>query len=273
MGDLASRLADPQHVEAQYRDAGRLDARTVLYERFSEPGEPWYRWLFARLAPAAGSRVLDAGCGTGGVWGANTDRVPGDLELVLVDRSEGMLDEARARLAPVAPEARCADLRALPFEDASFDLVTCNHVLYHVADPEAAIRELVRVCLPEGRVSIATNDWTHLQELRELLHRFGVEGVFRGVGRDMGTFDVEAAAFALGAALGRVAVHRRRDVLRVTEVGPLRDYVRSVLAQGEDGEPGLSRALAHVERVIATTGAFEAIACAGVVIGRRGAAP
>ena len=52
-------------------------------------------------------------------------------------------------------ESRLADVHfdvtAIPFGDASYDLVLCNHVLEHVPDDEQAMRELRRVLAPEGR--------------------------------------------------------------------------------------------------------------------------
>lgn len=47
-----------------------------------------------------------------------------------------------------------ADLQRLPFPDASYDLVICSHVLEHVPDDRAAMRELARICAPTGRVLI-----------------------------------------------------------------------------------------------------------------------
>ena len=49
-----------------------------------------------------------------------------------------------------------ADLTALPFEDAAFDLVLCSHVLEHVPDDRAALRELRRVLRPGGLAVIQT---------------------------------------------------------------------------------------------------------------------
>ena len=43
-----------------------------------------------------------------------------------------------------------ADICALPFEDNSFDIILCNHVLEHIPDDQKAMQELYRVMKPEG---------------------------------------------------------------------------------------------------------------------------
>ncbi|QXC60269.1 methyltransferase domain-containing protein [Aquihabitans sp. G128] len=54
-----------------------------------------------------------------------------------------------------SPRARVlGDLTALPFGEASFDLVVCFHVLEHVPDDRAAVRELVRITAPDGEVLV-----------------------------------------------------------------------------------------------------------------------
>ena len=50
---------------------------------------------------------------------------------------------------------RVADAKTLPFPDASFDLVTCQTLLIHLADPSAVIAEMARVARPGGLVLAA----------------------------------------------------------------------------------------------------------------------
>jgi ubiquinone/menaquinone biosynthesis C-methylase UbiE len=95
--------------------------------------------------------LLDVGCGSADVARAlvrKARRRAHRLEVVCVDVSEKVLAIARARSAdePSIRFAR-ADAAALPFADASFDVVTCNLTLHHFAPPEAvrALREMRRV--------------------------------------------------------------------------------------------------------------------------------
>lgn len=62
----------------------------------------------------------------------------------------------RCDLVPTSPEVMTADLQAMPFEDASFDLVIANHVLEHVADDRAALAEIRRVLRIGGRAVLQT---------------------------------------------------------------------------------------------------------------------
>jgi SAM-dependent methyltransferase len=100
--------------------------------------------------------VLDVGSGQGH-WGRLLGHVlPGDAVVTGVDREPAWVEEATRR----AEEEGLADrysyregvAEQLPFDDDSFDLVTCQTVLIHMPDPSAAVREMVRVAKPGGLV-------------------------------------------------------------------------------------------------------------------------
>jgi len=106
--------------------------------------------LAKSLAPEG--RVLDVGCGTGRFLGA----LPAHYERVGIDVSAEMLDRAREKGIEVFE----ASGDALPFDDASFDLVTTFAVLHHLIDPElvvATLREISRVVRPGGAAIV----WDH----------------------------------------------------------------------------------------------------------------
>ena len=112
---------------------------------------------FARLALAPGERVLDVGCGEGrhtlSAW------LEHPVHAIGIDLSARDLATAAARrddFADGAPaQARLSLLRAsglaLPFADASFDVVICSEVLEHVHDHRGLLREIARVLKPGGR--------------------------------------------------------------------------------------------------------------------------
>lgn len=59
-------------------------------------------------------------------------------------------------LSPLRPDHRQIDVEQLPFEDGSFELILCNHVLEHVADPDQALRELARCLTRDGHLIAQT---------------------------------------------------------------------------------------------------------------------
>ena len=110
----------------------------------------------AFLGPVAGARVLEvgAGAGQGARWVA---RHGGDV--VASDVAEGMLRQARiiAERTAISVPLICADARALPFADDSFDIVfTAFGVLPFVPDPGRVHREVARVLRAGGRWVFST---------------------------------------------------------------------------------------------------------------------
>ena len=96
-----------------------------------------------------GTRLLDAGCGAGLL--ALLANLRG-AQVSALDASPGLLAIARQRLP--AADVREGDLEALPFADASFDAVAAVNSLFYAEDMVAAMRELVRVVRPGGRLIV-----------------------------------------------------------------------------------------------------------------------
>jgi SAM-dependent methyltransferase len=117
-------------------------------ERASELGERVRRLV----GPFTGSEAaLDAGSGTGSLAFALAPHVG---EVVAVDSRTEYLDAGR-ELAPANVRFVEADVTALPFDYATFDIAGCVRVLHHVRRPELAVSELARVTRPGGRVLVA----------------------------------------------------------------------------------------------------------------------
>ncbi len=100
-----------------------------------------YKFAAARLGPG---RVIDLGCGTGHSWEELAPRAT-----VGVDIDPGALAEQER-------ETCAADIRSLPFPDASFESLVSIHSLEHVPDPERVVCEAARVLTPTGRAIFAT---------------------------------------------------------------------------------------------------------------------
>jgi ubiquinone/menaquinone biosynthesis C-methylase UbiE len=120
----------------------------------------WSEQIRSMIAFARGTppeRVLDLVCGAGASAFELARKLDG-ATITGVDVSPVMLRAARnardSKFQDVADQITFveADARALPFEDASFDLVTGHSFLYLVDDPEAVLREVRRVLAPGGRL-------------------------------------------------------------------------------------------------------------------------
>ncbi len=108
--------------------------------------------LRRELATALHGDVLEVGAGTGMTFAhVDWDEI---ASYTATDLSAGMLAEARRRPdiegRPVAFDQ--VDATALPYPDASFDTVTTSLTLCTVPDPECTLREMSRVCRPNGRI-------------------------------------------------------------------------------------------------------------------------
>lgn len=139
-------------------------------DKAAERGEPSYVWRAGQdrrlgmireaAADLAHARVLDNGTGIGAyveklrplageVWGLDYER-------------ERVLEAAR-RLGPARFVVGAGE--ALPFADASFDLVISNEVIEHVRDDRAAVEEMVRVLRARGRaVVFCPNRWYPVEQ-------------------------------------------------------------------------------------------------------------
>ena len=212
----------------QYADSSNLNARIQLYTRFSTRSDDFGRWVFDRLVLPGQTRLLELGCGTASLWAGNADRVSAGWDVMLSDMSPGMVREASCNLTDKGLEFGFSviDAQAIPLADSTLDAVVANHMLYHVPDRARAVSEIHRVLRPGGRLFATTIGRGHLRELRELVERI-VPGAF-GAGTEVGRFGLENGAVQLAKWFSRVALHRWRETLEVTEADALVTYVQSM---------------------------------------------
>jgi SAM-dependent methyltransferase len=188
------------------------------YERIAEVDEHhwWYRGMLSIEFVILGERLLrpdqrllDAGCGTGGLL-RYVAEARSFASLAGVDLGSDAIAIARRRV----PSARLevAPLRELPFEDSSFDLVVMHDVLQHVDEREvpASLVELRRVLAADGVLLLRTNGSRRLRREREdwrAYDRAALEETLREAGFECQRITYANMLLSIFAALRRRVPH------------------------------------------------------------------
>jgi len=224
-------VPDPQYLKhEQYKDASRLSARARLHSQYNRNKYGWFKWMFDLYHLPPDARILELGAGAGWLWLSNARRIPAGWEITLSDFSTGMLDEQRKSLAVVPHTFKHEeiDAQAIPYSDATFDAVIANNMLYHVPDRAQAIAEMRRVLKPSGTLYTATNGETHLQEVHQLMARFGFQpSEWLGGFVSVRGYTLENAAEQLRAQFEHVEVLRYDDAILLDDAQVLVDYILS----------------------------------------------
>src|SRR4051812_30481386 len=142
----------PDDPESNVTDQIRFDDGAA-YERYMGKwsqlaGETFLDWL----APAAGLRWLDVGCGNGAFTEMLVERCA-PLSVHGIDPSEAQLAYARSRAASRVAQFQPGDAMALPFPDNAFDAAVMPLVIFFVPEPARGVAEMARVVSPGGLVA------------------------------------------------------------------------------------------------------------------------
>jgi len=135
------------------------------YDRHMVPliFEPFAEDIARRAASLSPRAVLETAAGSGVVTRTLAPRLPLDTSYVVTDLNQPMLDYAASRQPPDARVTwRQADALALPFEDATFDLVCCQFGAMFFPDRISGFREAKRVLKPGGHFLF--NVWDRIEE-------------------------------------------------------------------------------------------------------------
>jgi demethylmenaquinone methyltransferase / 2-methoxy-6-polyprenyl-1,4-benzoquinol methylase len=142
----ASLDKQPHEVAAMFDDvADRYDLTNDVLS-FGQD-RYWRRAVFQAVCPLPGERILDLAAGTG--TSSEPFRAAG-AAVVPCDFSLGMLRAGKRRREDLPFTA--GDATRLPFADEAFDAVTISFGLRNVHDPDLALREMLRVTRPGGRL-------------------------------------------------------------------------------------------------------------------------
>jgi len=132
------------------------DELVTMHEQYLVPAI-YAQWA-SRVAEIAeidlGQHVLDVACGTGTLARAIQMETGLTGKIIGLDANEKMLASAQAHSHGI--EWQLGDATAMPFEKNRFDRVMCQFALMFIGNRVAAIKEMLRVCKPDGLVVVAT---------------------------------------------------------------------------------------------------------------------
>jgi len=237
------------------------DAKT--YQRASDPQFTWGKKVLAALDLHGGERVVDAGCGTGRLTELIAERLPRG-HVIGVDRSENMLDEARARvLARFGPErvsfvsADLATWIASPPVDAVFSTATFHWVLDH-----ARLFASVRASLRKGGALVAQCGGAgNLVRVRDHARRIETSArfapYFAGVPEPWHFADPEETASLLAAAgFDRIETSLELAPTPFPDEATYREFVEKLVFRASLARlPDAATRAAYVDAIVAASAA------------------
>jgi ubiquinone/menaquinone biosynthesis C-methylase UbiE len=133
-----------------------------FYDRYLVPliFDSYASDVATRIAAAAPRDVLETAAGTGALTSAMVSRLPAETRIVASDLNQAMLDYASAKPALQRVAWKQVDAQSLPFDDAAFDVVTCQFGMMFLPDRIKGYSEACRVLRPGGRFVFSV--WDHI---------------------------------------------------------------------------------------------------------------
>ncbi|MFC8529166.1 class I SAM-dependent methyltransferase [Nocardia sp. NPDC057227] len=213
-------------LTAEYATTSPLQVRIDTHARHSEHPDDPLTTVAAPLELTGSEALADIGCGDGRFL-AHLIQHGHRGRLVGVDNSTAMVT---AVAAIPGVQAVTGDAEALPFADDEFDAVTARHMLYHVPDPDKALRELERITRPGGRVAISVNHPATCARTRRLvLDRAAEHGLapVAGMVNDVNSMTLSAM---MGEVFGEVRTDRCENALVFDTPAPLIRFAEALFS-------------------------------------------
>jgi ubiquinone/menaquinone biosynthesis C-methylase UbiE len=217
--------ADLKH--AQYQSSKHLEARIALHRRFTPPGQDMWDFVWNHYQFATSDHVLEIGCGTGEFWVHPACRLPSEMRLLLTDRSSGMIERARHRLATLSTnmEFGLADASHLPAPDDTFSVVLAHFMLYHVPVKRQALVEFSRVLCAPGWAGIVLTGPTNMAKIFDTIKR--VAPHVNLTKTDAATFHAESGDTVIRSVFSSVARYDYALTMKVDDPELVIDYAQS----------------------------------------------
>jgi ubiquinone/menaquinone biosynthesis C-methylase UbiE len=143
----------------------RAPHKAVVRESFTRQAEAYasaavitdrvrLKRLVEAVAPAPESRLLEVACGPGYLALAFAARCREVIGLDLTEAPLAIAEHKRRQRGLTNVRFQLGDADRLPFADNEFDIVVCRFAFHHFEEPGRVLREMARVCRPQGKVAV-----------------------------------------------------------------------------------------------------------------------
>lgn len=226
----------PDLVRRYYETDENLKIRQETHEKYTIPKTDFARWALDTIQWNGDEVILDIGTGTGTYYSRLLAITP-SADYYAMDLSHDMLKNHPSDTASLS------DVMQLPYGDNMFDVVMANHMLYHVPDIDAALKEIKRVLKPNGKVLTTTNSIHTMPELQVLMRRaivlltrYGATQV-RPPAFPSDSFALENGTRILASHFFAVVRHDIPSQLVFTDIEPAITYLESMRELRQESLP------------------------------------
>ena len=171
-----------EEVVAQYATDENLINRISIHD-FSTSKQGFYSWLLESIDLKANMKILDIGCGNAFFWKSIAKELPDNLEIHLVDYSDGMMESAKKNVEDILKEHPKKGLKFVvdkrdatdfSYPISGFDRIMANHVLFHLSkDSRLQLYPKIQALLAKGgRFSCSLIGKNHMKELHDFIDEY-----------------------------------------------------------------------------------------------------
>jgi SAM-dependent methyltransferase len=213
-------------LSSEYASTSPLQVRIDTHARHSERDDDPVAAVLDALALTGTEALADIGCGDGRFL-AHLATHGHRGRLVGLDTSTAMV-AAAAQLPGV--DGVLGNAENLPFDDDEFEATTARHMLYHVPDPDRALRELRRVTRPGGRVIVTVNHPATCARTRQLVCDRATEHGLTPVADMVNTVHSGTLPTLMSAVFGDIGIHRYDNALAFDTAPPLIRFAEALFS-------------------------------------------
>lgn len=218
-----------------YGEADDLGTRIYIHKNYSKSGLDWDDWVISRLPARSFVNVLDLGCGNGRFIFSLLDRKIGN-NFTGIDISESNIDFAKSELLRYNNTNvvfRIENVEEYRFEQSGYDLIMCNHMLWHMKKLSEFLGKISVTLCPEGILLITTNSAGYMRKMYDLhLESAGYLGFPENILKQNffnNSFSVENGYEILSGYFRNIKKNVLKDELEFSELTPFMKYYMTFL--------------------------------------------